>query len=158
MAKKLPFLIIIVFFFVCLAIGLFWKKHNTSTDLSYETKTVSINDTKILALVADSSEKQALGLGKRTNLEKNSGMLFPFNPKQDPSFWMKDMLIPIDIIWISDGNIVKIDQDVPNLPIGTSDDKLADYSAGLPIDYVLEVNAGFCSKNNIKVGDELVFD
>ena len=66
------------------------------------------------------------------------------------------MLIPLDIIWIGNGKIVKIDENVPAPVAGTSDSKLLNYSPGSPIDYVLEVNAGFSDKNNFKVGDLVI--
>jgi uncharacterized membrane protein (UPF0127 family) len=93
--------------------------------------------------------------GKKT-LDKNEGMLFDY--KSNPQivfFWMKDMRIPIDIIWISNYKIVKIDDNTPVSPLGISDSNLTKYSSNVPIDYVLEVNGGFSEKNNIKVGDNV---
>jgi uncharacterized membrane protein (UPF0127 family) len=68
---------------------------------------------------------------------------------------MKDMLIPLDFIWVANGKIVKIDKNVPAPAPNTPDGNLKTYSPGTPIDYVLEVNAGFSDKNNIKVGDSV---
>ena len=83
-------------------------------------------------------------------------MLFVFDNKQiTPVFWMKDMQIPLDIIWIGSGKIVKIDENVPAPVAGTPDTKLTNYSSGSPIDYVLEVNSGFSGKNKIKAGDSV---
>ncbi len=84
------------------------------------------------------------------------GMLFIFDSKKvSPSFWMKDTLIPLDIIWIRDNRVEKIDKDVPTPAPDTPDNKLPKYTSGRPVDYVLEVNAGFNQKNGIKVGDPL---
>lgn len=115
---------------------------------------VTINNKKISVEIANTEEKRKTGLSGRDTLTNNSGMLFVFDKKDTtPNFWMKDMKIAIDIIWINDDKIVKIDKNVP-IPIGgTLDNKLPIYSPGTPIDYVLEVNSGFSDLNNINVGD-----
>lgn len=119
-------------------------------------KRVNIGDKFINVEVADSPEERSKGLSNRQSLSEHSGMLFVFETQNiSPVFWMKDMAIPIDIIWINDGKIVKIDKNVPVPQAGTPDEKLKLYSAGLPIDYVLEVNAGYCDKNNFIVGDAI---
>jgi hypothetical protein len=114
---------------------------------------VTIESKMVVVEIVSSEPLRAKGLSDRTSLPANSGMLFVF-PSQNiiPTFWMKDMLIPIDIIWINNGSIVKIDKNVQAPPAGASDDALKTYSPGVPIDYVLEVNAGFSDQNNFKVG------
>lgn len=118
-------------------------------------KTVLIGENLIKVEVADDDESRKRGLSGRTALDADSGMLFIFDKKDvSPIFWMKDTLIPLDIIWIDDGKIIKIDKaDVP-VP-GTTDDSLVRYTAGQPIDNVLEVNAGFSQKYGIKTGDSV---
>ncbi len=114
-----------------------------------------LNNDKIFVEIADTPEKSARGLSGRGNLRENSGMLFTFS-KQDqiPSFWMKGMLIPLDFIWINDDEVVQIDRNIQPEP-GVSDRDLKIYKPNVPIDYVLEVNAGYCEKNGIKVGDNV---
>jgi len=119
-------------------------------------KSVKIADTKIAVELADTNEKRTNGLSGKSELNAESGMLFVFEKKVvAPTFWMKDMLIPLDIIWIGNGKIVKIDKNIPAPVAETPDTKLVNYSPGTPIDYVLEVNAGFSDKNNFKVGDSV---
>ena len=119
-------------------------------------KTVTINGKVIQVRIADTSDKRVKGLSGVKSLDQNSGMFFVFDTKQTkPLFWMKDMLIPLDIIWIGNGKIVQIDKNIPAPTKGTVDSKLTRYSADKPIDYVLEVNAGFCDQNNVKVGDSV---
>lgn len=126
-----------------------------NTQVVSSKKEVSVSGKKIEVEVADTTAKRSLGLSKRSSLAPDSGMLFIFEKKQViVNFWMKDMEIPLDIIWISDGKIVKIDKEVPAQK-GVTDNMLEIYSSGRPIDYVLEVNAGYTTKNNIKVGDEV---
>jgi uncharacterized membrane protein (UPF0127 family) len=119
-------------------------------------ETVTINGKVIQVSVAGTSDTRTKGLSGTTSLDQNSGMLFVFDTKQvSPLFWMKDMLIPLDLVWIGNGKIVHIDKNVPPPAKGTPDSSLKLYSAGTPVDYVLEVNAGFCDQNSIKVGDNV---
>lgn len=118
--------------------------------------TVVINDKEISIEVSKTKEERAKGLSDRTSLDENSGMLFIFEEGTgSPVFWMKGMLMPIDIVWIDQDKIIRIDGSVPAPEANTPDDKLKTYSAGKSVDYVLEVNAGFCDTNSIKVGDSV---
>ena len=136
-------------------VGYFYKNPQ-KINISAPQNSVKIAEVKIPVELADTNEKRAKGLSDRTSLDENSGMLFVFDKKSiTPVFWMKDMLIPIDMIWIGDGKIVKIDKNVPAPVAGTPDNKLPNYSPGSPIDYVLEVNSGFSDKNKFKVGDSV---
>jgi len=117
-------------------------------------KTVTIGTKTINVQVADTEENREKGLSGVTSLDANGGMLFIFNSQNvSPVFWMKGMLIPLDFIWIKDGRIIRIDKNVPKPAENTPDNKLKMYSAGQPVDYVLEVNAGFSDSNSIKVKD-----
>jgi len=120
------------------------------------TKEVKINNTAISVEMADTATKRAKGLSGRTELGNNSGMLFVIDPKDnEPIFWMKGMLVPIDIIWIKNNQIIQIGQNVPIPAPNTADKDLKLYKPSAPVDYVLEVNVGFTFKNNIKVGDKI---
>lgn len=127
----------------------------TSEEKQLETKKLGINDVFVYAKVASTDEARAKGLGGVKKLNWYDGMLFVF-PEKDvqATFWMKDMIMPIDIIWINDDKIVKIDKNVQPEPNKT-DEQLKRYTSKTPIDYVLEVSAGFCDGNNIKVGQTL---
>ncbi|MDP1710262.1 MAG: DUF192 domain-containing protein [bacterium] len=136
-------------------VGYFYKNPQ-KINIPTPQKNVKIAEVDIPVELADTNEKRTNGLSGKSSLEKESGMLFVFEKKVvAPTFWMKDMLIPLDIIWIGNGKIVKIDKNVPAPVAETPDTKLVNYSPGTPIDYVLEVNAGFSDKNNFKVGDSV---
>ena len=99
-------------------------------------------------------EERKIGLSRRKKLEEDGGMLFIFESENVfPSFWMKDMLIAIDIIWINDGEVVKIDKNVEPEP-GKNTAELTLYYPDKPIDYVLEVVSGFSDKNGVNIGDK----
>ena len=59
----------------------------------------------------DSPQAKTIGMMGRDNLE--GGMLFPFDSVGDRSFWMKDCVIPLDIIFIVGNKINKISKDLP---------------------------------------------
>ncbi len=90
----------------------------------------------IEAVVADEPGERAVGLMNRTELSENAGMLFVYEKPSAPIFWMKNTLIPLDIIFLDkSGKIIKIFEQVPRL----SEDKV---TAGKNISFVLEINAG----------------
>ncbi len=129
-------------------------------DVKSDTNTVksaqiSFTEVKITAEVADTPDKKALGLSFRKALDENSGMLFVLDSPTIVFFWMKDMLIPLDMIWIMDNKVVDIDKNVPIPKEGTPLTQLPKYSPKEKVNYVLEVNAGFAEKNNIKTGDSV---
>ncbi len=120
--------------------------------ISLEKPYVKIKNNIIKVEIADDFEEQIKGLSNRDNLDDDSGMLFVFQDKQIRRFWMKNMYFPLDIIWIDDNKIVKIDKNLP--PEGENPQNI--YSSEIPVNYVLEVNGGYCDKHNIKVGSEVI--
>jgi uncharacterized membrane protein (UPF0127 family) len=114
-----------------------------------ETKTISINGNQLEVEVVTTNEGRKRGLSKRSSLEKDTGMLFVFNNDQRPTFWMKDMNFPIDIIWIDEEKIVGIDKNLEP-ESGIADEDLTLYPAPQKIDYVLEVNAGYSDDHSLE--------
>ena len=156
----LPILAVIAFIII---VGIFSQKsflgpHNLTSpapSISPE-KTIVIDSKTIHVEIADTEAKRTQGLSGVSSLASDTGMLFVFDTAQvTPIFWMKGMLIPLDMIWISQGKIVHIDKSIPIPAPGTPDNQLKTYSTGKPIDYVLEMNGGFSDKNKIKVGDSV---
>lgn len=100
--------------------------------------------------LAQTAEEQRKGLSGRESLAQNEGLLFLYDVPQEPSFWMKDMLISIDILWINDETVVGFEENAqPQEPPRTI------YTPKTDVDKVLEVPAGFVSTHQIKVGDML---
>ena len=117
--------------------------------------TVTIEKYSLSVAVADTPAKKSKGLGGVRKLGDDEGMLFPFeNSPYAPSFWMKGMMIAIDIIWIQDNIIVAIDRNVPAQP-EAQDEELVRYNPEVPIDYVLEVRAGLSDEKGFEVGDRV---
>lgn len=124
----------------------------TTTSQKTQTKQMTVGEVPIEVEIADTDSLRQKGLSGRNSLSENSGMLFVFPKNSFPSFWMKDMNFSLDFIWISDSKVSQINENVQPEP-GKTDSQLTLYSPRSPIDYVLEVNAGFVAKHNIKVGD-----
>ena len=106
--------------------------------------------------VADSPEERALGLMNVKPLGENKGMLFVFNESDRHSFWMKDTLIPLDIIWI-DSNLKVVHIKANARPCVVADDLCERYTSNKDALYVLELNAGKAEEFEISIGDEVVF-
>ena len=117
-------------------------------------KDITVGSVPLKVGVANDEAERKEGLSGKSSLPEAEGLLFDFGQKDIfPSFWMRGMLIPIDIIWINDGKIAKIDKNLTPPEKDTPDSSLKLYFPDKPIDYVLEVNAGFSDKNSLKVGD-----
>ncbi len=103
--------------------------------------------------IADDAVEQQRGLMGRTMLPENAGMLFVFNDEQYRSFWMKDTLMSLDILFIAaNKTIVDIQTMEP------CDELLCrSYVSAAPAMYALEVNAGFAERHAIELGDGVDF-
>jgi uncharacterized protein len=112
-----------------------------------------IGDKTIELEVARSIEEKTLGLMYRQNLPDNRGMVFLFEPPQPVSFWMKNVLVDLDIIFLKNGKIKKILTRVP--PCQTKSCPL--YGIDTPVDRVLELKGGQAEDLNLKIEDKLVF-
>src|SRR3989338_4036642 len=102
--------------------------------------------------VADTDAKRAQGLSGRESMAENYGILFVFEEPAQYSFWMKDMKFPLDFLWIRDGKIIEITQNVPPPALGEQPQTIA---PRVPIDMVLEVNAGWAQAHNISQGMDI---
>lgn len=148
MLKKI---IIITIIFAVLSILFFFYYLNKLNKPASQLKPLIIGNKKIFVEIADTDQKRKEGLSNRNKLEENQGMLFVFNQPGKYTFWMKDMLFPLDFIFIKDNKIVNIAENIPN-PKNKNDTPVI-ISQKEEFDTVLEVNAGFIHKNHIKIGD-----
>lgn len=120
-----------------------------------EITEVVIGNYKITAEIADDTGERQKGLGGRDALAQDSGMLFVFTKPDRYTFWMKGLRFPLDMIWIKDNTVVDIIKNAQIPDVNLSDEQLPRYMPNQVVDSVLEVNAGFVDKNNIKVGDKI---
>jgi len=94
------------------------------------------------------------GLMYRDRMAEDRGMLFMFPQSGDYPFWMKNTLIPLDMIWIDDGRrIVHIWSNVPPCKA----DPCPNYPPNANARYVLELAAGVAAKHHLANGQALRF-
>ena len=158
----LPLIGVAIFIIV---VGLFVKKSSSfsfpevvspSPVATSSANSVIINGKVIEVEIVNTQALRTKGLSGRASLESGRGMFFVFDNKNiNAVFWMKDTLIPLDIVWIKDKSVIGIVKNAQPPAPNTPDDKLEKYLSPGTIDYVLEVNSGFSDQNNIKVGDSV---
>lgn len=107
--------------------------------------TIAFGGCQLTIEAARTQNEQARGLSGRPTIASDYAMVFPFKNEQ-PSFWMKGMLTSIDIIWVSDDQVIKVDAQVP------PDDGVASYAPPAPIDWVIETAAGRAEACNVAPG------
>jgi uncharacterized membrane protein (UPF0127 family) len=105
--------------------------------------------------IADTREKQALGLMFRDSMPADEGMIFLFPNEAPRSFWMKNCRIPLDIMYFDkELKMVSISANTP--PCRT--ERCPSYPSTGPAMYVLELNAGVAAELGVGPGDLLTID
>ncbi len=102
--------------------------------------------------VARTPRQQETGLMFRNNLPRNRGMIFAFDSAIPVSFWMRDTLIPLDIIYVRNGVVVDVEASVP--PCET--DPCPAYPSPSKVDAVIELADGRAAELGIKTGSKIV--
>jgi uncharacterized protein len=141
--KKIFFILILI----GIGYGFYYLYHPLGPKIRIQNHTFSIE-------VAVTEAQKELGLGKREKLDANTGMLFPYDHKEQYNFWMKDMHFPLDFIWIDGKTVVDITKNVPP-PTGTEQPVVI--TPKVPVDKIFEVNAGTIAKYGIQIGDTVEF-
>jgi uncharacterized membrane protein (UPF0127 family) len=117
-----------------------------------ECTIINRNDKPIVSIdieIADDDSKREVGMMGRSAMEERQGMLFVLEEEQVAAFWMKNCILPLDMIFINKlGEIVTICKN-------TTPFSEQAYSATALTLFVLEVNAGFADKYGIKEGDRM---
>lgn len=107
---------------------------------------VTVNNTQFKVKIAVTPESIRKGMQKQRFQDENEGIFFIVR-EQEHCYWMKDCIIPLDIIFIKDGEIVKIYNDCPPC----NQEECPAYCS--EADRVLEIGGGMCKKFGIKEGD-----
>lgn len=102
--------------------------------------------------VADTPFLRARGLSGRTHLAETSGMLFFFDAVERPTFWMKGMEIPLDILWVREGTIRGIVSRAEPPNPGVPDEATPRFPAPEAVDAVIEIRAGSAEELGLKPG------
>lgn len=149
--NKREIIVIIVLFLLALGFSFYYNYGS----IFREINNVCFKERCFIVEIADSDEERQKGLMFRESLAQDNGMFFVFEEERNYLFWMKDTLIPLDIIWINkDKEIVFIGEnaqpcevDQPCRPINPIKNAL----------YVLEVNSGIVNEIGLQVGDKVDF-
>ena len=101
--------------------------------------------------VAKTPEEQATGLMFRTELPDDRGMLFPIAPARNVRFWMRNVLIELDMVFLREGVVLAI---IPNVPPCFSE-TCPNYGPDVPVDGVIELRGGRAAQLGVKIGDRI---
>ena len=130
--------------------------NTNSTINTASLQEVQIGEKKISVELATTRDEIKKGLMGKTFLDENHGMLFIFSEQRILTFWMKNTVIPLDLIYIDvNGIITDIHTMFPenNVP----DNLLKLYKSSMPVKYALEINAGLTKTYNITTGMKVIF-
>lgn len=120
-------------------------------EVRFQTAKQEFISTIDVELAQDESKRQ-LGLMYRDKLADNQGMLFIFEGDEARAFWMKNTVLPLDMIFVnSKDEIVTIHKN-------TTPYSEQSYASSKPAQFVIEVNAGYIDRHKISVGDHIVWN
>ena len=124
----------------------------TSEQIMAKKGEIVVNRNKIQVEIAKTDSERVSGLSNRSFLDKRTGLLFVFDSIDYHPFWMKDMLIYLDIIFLDENwQVVAIEKNLsPDSFPKTFDGKKKSK-------YVLEINGGESDLLNLHVGDRVIF-
>ena len=127
----------------------------TCTSCASSEPSVELGGKTFRVEIAETREKQALGLMFRDSMPRNKGMIFIFPNEAPRSFWMKNTRIPLDIMYFDiDLKLVSISADTPPCRVS----RCPSYPSSKPAMYVLELNAGMAAELGVGPGDLLEID
>lgn len=157
--KKILLLIASFALLTSCSVGQFYQDAVFKLDGKFATKQLSFTTgseiVKLTVEVADNARKRQQGLMKRDKLEAGKGMWFIFQGEAPRIFWMKNTLIPLDLMFFNNKHeVVSVVENMT--PCKTS--FCPSYSSVVPAMYALEVPAGFVEEKNVKVGDSVAED
>ena len=119
---------------------------------------VRIGSLEFIVEVAADSDTQIKGLSGRESLDAGTGMLFVFENEKRFRFWMREMEISLDMVWInSECQVVDVSEDVPPPDRDIPLEDLPRYSPESPAKYVLEINGGESAELGLIIGDHVEF-
>jgi len=120
-------------------------------ELEFLNKDGKTTISKIDVEIADNTPERMQGLMYRKSMDENRGMLFIFQNNEQRGFYMKNTIIPLDIIFLDSAKqVLKIHKNTTPFSERTLE-------SGVPAKYVVEVNAGYTDRYGIKEGDRIKF-
>ena len=148
MEKKFPFAVFLSVILFLIFIIIFFSFHPKNQSQ------VCFKDNCFTVESAITAQERTQGLMFREKLDSDKGMLFIFENEREYSFWMKNILIHLDIIWINkDKEVVFISKNAQPC----KSDSCPTINPDKKAQYVLELNGGITDKIGLEVGDKIVF-
>ena len=145
---------IIATILIILGLFIYFKFVRVNPNTTFESTKINIGANTYSLEIAKNTSQLSLGLSNRQNLCPKCGMIFVFPFEGVLPFWMKDTLLPLDMIWLNSQNqIVSIQ--TASVETSTSDFKLKIYKNDQAAKFVIELNAGTAKQINLKVGDTI---
>ncbi len=145
MKKKIVFIILLPIILITIGLIILESRNKKEGEVCFKNNCFKVE-------LAVTPEEQEQGLMFRKNLNQDEGMLFVFKEEGEHSFWMKNTLIPLDIIWINQNKeVVFISENTQpcseNHCVSINPDKKAQY--------VLELKGGRVRDIGLKIGDKM---
>ena len=153
MSKRILFDILVFVTIIATAIYVYqtYGDQIVATFVGEQPALMYVKGLPIKVSIADEPAEHKQGLSGVKSLGEFEGKLFIYSKEGDYRMWMKDMFIPLDIIWINnDMKIVHIEE---NLTPDTYPDV---FGSPVPARFVLEVNAFFAKNASIQIGDSVL--
>ena len=137
----------IIIISIVIALVIIFSFFRKTTNPTLETIKLSLKSKEYQIEIARTSPQKAAGLSNRPSLCPNCGMIFLFDKDTSLPFWMKDTLIPLDMIWINSKG------EVTDIITATDIKSLKILQNTKPAKYVIELNANDAQKIGLNVGD-----
>lgn len=147
--KQLFVQVLILGLLVGLFYVLFWHKEAKTILLNTDCREVEISGKTFILKRAFTVEAREKGLSGVVSLGENEGMIFEFEIPSKYGFWMKDMLMPIDMIFVDQNTITDVYKYL------TPESFPASFLPSRDINFVIELNAGESEKTKIEIGEEI---
>ena len=125
----------------------------------YQKGIVHAGEASVSVDISDTECKRDLGLSGRDTLPDGDGMIFIFDVAGNYPFWMQDMNFPLDMVWVSSDFVVTgIEKNVsPDTYDAQNPSASGTFGGEFLAQYVLELPAGYTSREDIEVGNKITF-
>ncbi|MEA1937358.1 MAG: DUF192 domain-containing protein [Patescibacteria group bacterium] len=153
--NKRKIIFIVALFCVCFCFYCFNIQKKDSPQKETVISEVCFGEKCFNVEIADTPETRAQGLMDRKHLNPDSGMLFLFDTEAEYSFWMKNTLIPLDIIWLDKNKKVVF---VKHTAQPCETNPCETFGSSKKAKYILELNGGLAREIKLKEGDYLEFN
>ena len=104
--------------------------------------------------LADTPSKAERGLMFRKDIPEGTGMWFVFSEDAERVFWMKNVIFPLDLIFIDKGFVIR---KIAKTVLPCVQEPCPRYYSDAPVRYVLEVRGGYCDRNGVKEGQKVEY-